>query len=256
MTAERLTAELEAAAADVAEAAADLIRSSIGRAAVAGTKSSPTDVVTKTDVAAEKLIRQELERRWPGSSFLGEELDDTTGWSGVGWILDPLDGTVNFLYDLPVVSVSIAATVDGRVVAGAVADIVRGELFSAAEGRGAHRDGAAIEVRPTSELAEALILTGFSYDADRRRRQATVVGRVLPEARDIRCFGSAALHLCWVACGRADGYFETDTKLYDFAAGALIAAEAGATVDLPDGPDSPLVATVPAIHPLLRDLIA
>jgi myo-inositol-1(or 4)-monophosphatase len=228
-------ASLEAIAAAVAGEAAALIAGSIGRATVTATKSSPTDVVTETDVAAEKLIRNELERRCPGSSVIGEELDNRHGSTGVGWIVDPLDGTVNFSYDLPIVSVSIAATIDGKVVAGAVCDVLRGERFSASDGNGARRDGRPIAVAPTGQLANSLILTGFSYDAGIRAEQAEVLTRVLPAARDIRCMGSAALNLCWVACGRGEAYFERDLKIYDYAAGALIATEAGAVVELPAG---------------------
>ena len=233
MTATIDPVDLEAMAAEVASLAAALIADAIGGATVTATKSSPTDVVTETDVAAEKLIRSELETRCPGSSIFGEELVDQLGSTGVGWIIDPLDGTVNFSYDLPVVSVSIAATVDSRVVAGAVADVLRQETFSASVGNGATRDGQPIAASSAEALAQALVLTGFSYDAGKRAEQAEVLTRVLPATRDIRCMGSAALNLCWVACGRAEAYFERDLKVYDYAAGAFIAAEAGAAVDLP-----------------------
>jgi myo-inositol-1(or 4)-monophosphatase len=215
-------------AVDVAELAAALVRQSVGEATITGTKSSPTDVVTETDVAAEKLIRSELEQRCPGSSVIGEEFEDTLGSTGVGWIVDPIDGTVNFAYDLPVMSVSIAATIDGHVVAGAVSDVLRRETFSAFAGGGAHRDGFPIAAGRRDGLSTALVLTGFSYDAPLRGLQADVLTRVLPAVRDIRCMGSAALNLCWVACGRADAFYQSDLKVYDQAAGALIAVESGA----------------------------
>lgn len=254
-------AELEAIAAEVAQLAAALVRRSIGRATVAGTKSTPTDVVTETDVAAEKLIRQELERRCPGSSVCGEELDDVVGSTGIGWVVDPIDGTVNFAYDLPVLSVSIAATIGGRIVAGAVADVVRGELFTAAEGRGARRDGVPIEVAGTDDLSSALVLTGFAYDARLRAEQALTLTELLPACRDIRCMGSAALNLCWVACGRGDAFYERDLKPYDHAAGALIAAEAGAAVLLPgsgagdDSADDLVLVAAPGIDDRLRAIV-
>ncbi len=224
---------LEQVAIDVAGLAAAFIVGRAGGSAVAGTKSSPTDVVTETDLAAEKLIREELERRCPGSSVVGEELEDTNGSSSIGWIVDPIDGTVNFAYDLPVFSVSIAATVNGRVVAGAVADAVRGEVFSAADGAGARRDGQRLRPSGVEELGQALVMTGFSYDAAIRAAEAAILADVLPAVRDIRCMGSAALNLCWVGCGRGEAFFERDLKVYDYAAGALIAAEAGVAVDLP-----------------------
>lgn len=224
---------LEVVAAEVAIIAAALVRHSVGRAAAAGTKSSPTDVVTATDVESEALIRRELLDRCPGSAIIGEELDDQAGANAVHWIVDPIDGTVNFLYDLPVVSVSIAAAIDSVTVAGAVADIVRGEVFSAALGGGARRNGQPVAARPTTELGQSLVGTGFSYSSERRSEQAAILNRLLPATRDIRCMGSAALNLCWVGCGRLDGYYEHDTKLYDYAAGAIIAREGGARVELP-----------------------
>ena len=247
---------LEYVAADVARMAAEFVLHSVGRAAAARTKSSPTDVVTLTDVESERLIRSELLVRCPGSTIVGEELDDEIGDSGMGWIVDPIDGTVNFLYDLPVVSVSIAATIDDRVVAGAVVDILRGDLFTAALGSGASRNGEPIVASQPASLDQALVGTGFSYDATLRKAQADVLTRVLPACRDIRCMGSAALNLCWVGCGRLDAYFERDIKVYDYAAGALIAAEAGAEVEL--GPNNDLDLTLvssPAIYDELISLV-
>ncbi len=227
--------DLESVAVDVAVLAAALVRDEAGCSTVSGTKSSPTDVVTETDLAAEKLIRRELEQRCPGSSIVGEELAETNGSNGVGWIVDPIDGTVNFAYDLPVFSVSIAATIGGRVVAGAVADVVRGETFSAAVGSGARRDGVGIEPSTVDDTSQALVLTGFSYDAAIRATEAAILTTVLPAVRDIRCMGSAALNLCWVGCGRGEAFYERDLKVYDYAAGALVAAESGVGVRLPAG---------------------
>ena len=247
---------LEHVAADVAQMAAKFVLRSVGRAAAARTKSTPTDVVTITDVESERLIRSELLVRCPGSTIVGEELDDEIGDSGIGWIVDPIDGTVNFLYDLPVVSVSIAATMHDHVVACAVIDILRGELFTAALGSGARRNGEAIVASQPASLDQALVGTGFSYDATLRKAQADALTRVLPACRDIRCMGSAALNLCWVGCGRLDAYFERDIKVYDYAAGALIAAEAGAEVELGSNNELDLtLVSSPAIFDVLVSLV-
>ncbi len=247
---------LERVAIEVSQVAAALVRGEMGRAAAAGTKSSPTDVVTESDLRSEALIRRELMARCPGSTIVGEELPDDVGTNTIGWIVDPIDGTVNFLYDLPVVSVSIAATIDGVTVAGAVTDVLRTETFSACLGGGARRDGEAISIRTTTELASSLVGTGFAYDAVRRRRQARIVAELLPASRDIRCVGSAALNLCWVGCGRLDAYFEQYTKQYDYATGALIAFEAGAVVELPAQNELDLVMAAPAsIFGSLRALV-
>lgn len=249
-------AELEAVAVDVAGSAAAFLRGVTGTGEALRTKSSPTDVVTAVDIQSEEFIRGELLRRCPDSSIVGEELADEVGGSGVGWIVDPIDGTVNFLYDLPVFAVSIAATRDGTVVAGAVADVLRGEVFSAALGSGARLDGVPIAAASSDGLAQALVATGFSYHAERRRQQAAALARVLPATRDVRAFGSAALHLCWVANGRCDAFFEHDLRVYDWAAGALIATESGAQVELPHELNDDLVfAASPTIFGPLRELI-
>lgn len=228
-------AELERIALDTAVAAAALVREAHGEGRRAGlaTKSSPTDIVTQTDLDSERLIHRHLVGFTPDAGFVGEEATAPPTPGRLQWIVDPLDGTVNFHYGLPVVAVSVAAAVDGRVVAGAVVDVLRGEAFSAALGRGARLDGDPITVSDCSELGLALVTTGFSYRSDVRGRQGEVVTRVLPRARDVRCFGSAALQLCWVGCGRVDAYFERDIKLWDHAAGSFIAREAGARVELP-----------------------
>jgi myo-inositol-1(or 4)-monophosphatase len=153
-------------------------------------------------------------------------------------------------------SVSVAATIDGVTVAGAVTDVLRTETFSACLGGGARRDGEAISIRTTTELASSLVGTGFAYDAVRRRQQARIVAELLPVSRDIRCVGSAALNLCWVGCGRLDAYFEQYTKQYDYATGALIAFEAGAVVELPAENELDLVMAAPAsIFGSLRALV-
>lgn len=247
---------LEAVAAEVARIAADSVRAVSGDAVVAATKSSDTDVVTVTDRATEQLIRDELRRRCPGSAIAGEEFDAATGVNNVGWIVDPIDGTVNFLYDLPVVSVSIAATLDGVPVAGAVADVHRGETYSAAVGTGARRDGVAIAVSGADDLALALVGTGFAYQAELRATEARVVADLLPRCRDIRCMGSAALNLCWVADGRLDAFYERDLKPYDHAAGAVIASEAGALVGQPGDVFGDLtIAATPSLFESLERIV-
>ncbi|MGP4111319.1 inositol monophosphatase family protein [Streptomyces sp. 4N509B] len=200
---------------------------------VAATKSSPVDVVTEMDLAAERLITGFLAERRPDDGLLGEEGADRRGTSGVRWIVDPLDGTVNYLYGLPHWAVSIAAEVDGEMVAGVVTAPMRGETYHAVRGEGAHRaaNGAAAEplrCRPSPPLNQALVGTGFNYVAAVRTAQAAVVQQLIPRVRDIRRSGSAAIDLCDVAAGRLDGFYERGLHPWDLAAGELIAREAGA----------------------------
>jgi myo-inositol-1(or 4)-monophosphatase len=251
--------ELRLLAEAIAREAGALLRDGLDRARLhVGTKSTGTDMVTEMDRAAEARIVERLLEARPDDGILGEEGTDRTGTSGVRWIVDPLDGTTNYLYGLPGFNVSIAAEVDGAVVAGAVLDVIRGELFAATLGGGATRDGAPIRHSGASDLALALVATGFSYDSDRRRKQAQVLVEVLPRVRDVRRFGAAAVDLCSVACGRVDGYYEKGLAPWDLAAGGLIAAEAGATVtDVAGG--APLagavVAAAPGVHEALRALL-
>ena len=237
-----------------------LIRTNLGQATGLGAKSSPTDVVTRTDLEAEDLIRRLLADATPGAAVLGEEAGQTPMPAGIGarlqWVVDPLDGTVNFLYSLPVMAVSVAAALDGAIVAGAVVDVLRHETFSASAGMGARVAGRRIETAHCASLARALVLTGFSYRAEIRGRQGSIVHALLPAARDIRCFGSAALQLCWVGAGRADAYFERDIKVWDYAAGALIAHEAGAVTELPCPENDDLViVAAPAVFDELRTVV-
>jgi myo-inositol-1(or 4)-monophosphatase len=226
-------ADLERIAAEAAQAAAAVVRPAYGNPSLVGRKSSPTDVVTQTDLRAEELVTRLLRKRTPAAGFLGEEGGKSAPAARLQWVIDPLDGTINFLYGVPLFAVSIAAAVDGEVVAGAVVDVLRGELFSAHLGGGARCGSEPIAASPCASLADALVATGFSYRAELRSLQGEVAQRLLSRARDLRCFGSAALELCWVACARLDGYFQRDTELWDRAAGALIAEEAGARVELP-----------------------
>ncbi|MFD8544322.1 inositol monophosphatase family protein [Streptomyces sp. NPDC059649] len=195
---------------------------------VAATKTSPIDVVTEMDLASEKLITGFLGEHRPDDGFLGEEGASSEGTSGIRWVIDPVDGTVNYLYDLPSWAVSIAAEKDGEVVVGVVAAPMRGETCHAVLGRGAYSNGERIRHRPAPPLSQALLGTGFAYLADRRAAQAEVLRTLLPRVRDIRRGGSAAIDLCDVACGRLDAYYERGLNPWDLAAGALIAREAGA----------------------------
>ncbi|WP_242641336.1 inositol monophosphatase family protein [Streptomyces kasugaensis] len=195
---------------------------------VAATKTSPIDVVTEMDIASEKLITGFLAEHRPDDGFLGEEGASVAGTSGVRWVIDPVDGTVNYLYGLPSWAVSIAAEKDGETVAGVVAAPMRGETYRAVLGGGAYRDGERLHHRPAPPLSQALVATGFGYLAERRAGQAEVVRTLLPRVRDIRRGGSAAIDLCDVACGRLDAYYERGLNPWDLAAGELIAREAGA----------------------------
>ncbi|MGW4159940.1 inositol monophosphatase family protein [Streptomyces sp. NPDC004788] len=196
--------------------------------AVAKTKSSAIDVVTEMDIAAEKLITGFLAEHRPHDGFLGEEGAATPGTSGVRWVIDPLDGTVNYLYGLPTWSVSIAAERDGETVVGVVEVPMRGETFRAVLGGGAWLGDRRLATRPSPELDQALVATGFGYLQNRRAHQADVAQRLLPQVRDIRRAGSAAIDLCDVAAGRLDAYYERGLNPWDLAAGDLIAREAGA----------------------------
>lgn len=249
--------ELEAIAVEAGREGASVIRRAAGELGAVSTKSTPTDPVTSLDLASERAIRAVLAARTPDATVLGEEAGMVDGSSEVGWIIDPIDGTVNLTYDLPVLSVSVAATLAGEVAAGAVIDVRRGDVFSAARGVGARRDGSPIEVSHPSSLAQSLIGTGFAYTSAGRALEAPYLQRVLPAARDIRCFGSAALNLCWVACGRLDGFYQRDMRYWDYAAGALIAVEAGARLEWPSADNGELmVASGPGIHAALLRLVS
>ncbi|MGW0564888.1 inositol monophosphatase family protein [Streptomyces sp. NPDC003016] len=224
-----LTSELLELALEAARRAGALLRD--GRPAdlgVAATKSSPVDVVTEMDVAAEKLITDFLTEHRPEDGILGEEGASSEGTSGVRWVIDPLDGTVNYLYGLPTWAVSIAAERDGETLVGVVEAPMRRETYHAVLGGGAYADGAALRVRPAPPLDQALVSTGFNYVATVRSHQADIAQRLIPRVRDIRRGGSAAIDLSDVAAGRLDGYYERGLSPWDLAAGDLIAREAGA----------------------------
>lgn len=231
-------------------------RSGLGRSGVTA-KSTPTDVVTSVDTATEAMVRDRLGQLRPGEPVVGEEGGGAPVQGAVTWVVDPIDGTVNFLYGLPWYAVSLAATRDGVSLAGAVAEPAAGRLWSAARGGGATLDGRRLRAGDVSDLAMTMVATGFSYVPQRRARQAAFVARLAPRIRDVRTPGSAALNVCAVAAGWLDAYLEHGTNWWDWAAAALIAQEAGAVVrtpapagqGVPDdglGPDALLVAA-PAV---------
>ncbi|WP_392673141.1 inositol monophosphatase family protein [Streptomyces sp. LN785] len=257
--------ELLGLALEAARRAGALLRD--GRPAdlgVAATKSSPIDVVTEMDIAAEKLITGFLAEHRPQDGVLGEEGASSTGSSGIRWVIDPLDGTVNYLYGLPTWAVSIAAERDGERVVGVVEAPMRRETYYAVLGCGAYANGGAygdrtaLRTRPAPPLDQALVSTGFNYVTDVRTHQADVAQRLIPQLRDIRRSGSAAVDLCDVAAGRLDGYYERGLHPWDLAAGDLIAREAGALTGGRPGtpPDGDLtVAASPGVFEPLQTLL-
>jgi myo-inositol-1(or 4)-monophosphatase len=226
-----LAHRLLALAVDVAHDAGRLIVEDRPRGmGVADTKTTATDIVTVMDRRSEQLIVERIAAARPDDGFLGEEGSAREGSSGVSWVVDPIDGTVNYLYEIPAYAVSIAAAIDGEVVAGAVVNPVLGETWTAVRGEGAWLDGRRLEAVAPPPLELALVATGFGYDARRRTRQAEILQAVLPRVRDVRRFGAASLDLCAVATGRVDAFYEQGLKAWDLAAGGLVASEAGATV--------------------------
>ena len=261
--------ELRALAVSVAREAGDLLADRAGQVEVAATKSSPTDVVTEMDRRSEELIRSRILAARPSDAILGEEggMIGNADNAPVLWVIDPLDGTVNYLYGLHDWAVSVAAAVDGEIVAGAVYVPARGELFSAVKDGGALLESAdgesKLHCNTGVTLDRALIGTGFGYLAARRKVQGEVVAAMLPQVRDIRRIGVASVDLCAVAAGRLDGFYERGLNYWDWAAGALVAAEAGAvagglhgrpvspSLTVVAGPDlfGPLTAALAALDP-------
>jgi myo-inositol-1(or 4)-monophosphatase len=232
-----------------AQAAADELVGRAGHAGAVAYKSTATDPVSDADRAAESACVAVLMAERPADGLLGEEGAARIGTTGLRWVIDPLDGTVNYLYGIPQSAVSVACEQqrDGNwhAVAGVVVDIARAEVFTATLGGGAFAGGRRLQVNDPVALSAALINTGFSYDATSRARQAAVVAELLPRARDIRRLGSAALDLCWVAAGRCDGYYEDQLNRWDWAAGLLISREAGASASPLAGG---LVVSGPSLH--------
>jgi myo-inositol-1(or 4)-monophosphatase len=275
--------ELLALAIEAARMAGGLLaeRARHGFEREVASKSTPTDLVSEADVSSQRAIRELVRERRPDDGFVGEEEGESeTGSSGLRWVVDPLDGTVNFLFAIPQWSVSVAVRDAAGTIAGAVFDPNRDELFYATrEGparidgpRGAielaHRAGADVsherltgeDAGPGGEdLASAMVATGLAYDADVRRAQARVLERVVPRVRDIRRFGSAALDLAWTAAGRFDAYYERSVKQWDIAAGALICERAGLQIrELPEHENLPwgILAAPPALAGPLLELVS
>lgn len=222
-------------------------------------KSTATDLVTEADRAVERLIVDRLHAHRPDDLILGEELGQGQGrGGGVRWVVDPIDGTVNYVYGLPPYAVSIAAQIDGDTVAAVVRNAASGEQWAAVRGGGAWRDGMRLSGSPATDLSRSLIATGFCYDATGRRFQAGVAAAILPLVRDIRRFGAASVDLCFAAEGRVDAYFEQGLNEWDHAAGALIAREAGLLVTglrgAAPGPRM-VVAAPPGLYGQLHDLL-
>jgi myo-inositol-1(or 4)-monophosphatase len=232
-------------------AAAELLERYGGPVEGLDSKTSATDPVSDADREAERAIRELLEAERPGDALIGEEGSREAGESGRRWVIDPLDGTVNYLYGIPQWCVSIALEDGDGGLAAVVLDPVREELFTAERGGGARLNDRQVRVNAREDLGRALIATGFSYEAAHRAEQAQVVSRVLPRVRDIRRAGSAALDLAWVAVGRLDGFYERGVKHWDWAAGRMLVEEAGgATRDMHGEPYGLLAAAPALLEPL------
>lgn len=258
-----LVAELGAVASELARSAGALVREGRPRTVdVAATKSSAVDVVTAMDLAAEALLRRTLVERRPDDGILGEEEGLRAGTSGVTWVIDPIDGTVNYLYGLPAYAVSVAAVVGEptpetwTVVAGCVHHVADGRTWTATAGGGAFEDGRRLQVDASPSLSGCLLATGFGYTVERRRGQARVVAELLPRVRDIRRMGSAAIDMCQVAAGNLDLYYEHGLQPWDLAAASLVAREAGAAVLGLRGRAASEAMTVVGPEPTVHELAA
>jgi myo-inositol-1(or 4)-monophosphatase len=253
-------AELLEIAVGVAREAGALLlkRFDGGRERALASKSTPTDLVSEADLASERLIRERLAETRPADGFLGEEGGGKDGSSGLTWVVDPLDGTINFLFSIPQWCVSVAVADTRGSLVGAIFDPCRDELFTATRDGDPMLNGAPIVASERADLASAMVATGFAYDADVRAAQADVFARLIPRVRDIRRFGSAALDLAWTATGRYDAYFERTVKPWDIAAGTLVCERAGlSVVELPerDGLPFGVMAAVPALSRELFELV-
>jgi myo-inositol-1(or 4)-monophosphatase len=250
-----LSADAAAIAEEAARAAGAILLERFGTEhALERTKSSPTDLVSEADLLAEKAIRDVIAARAPGDAIMGEEGTDTAGTTGRRWVVDPLDGTVNFVFGIPQWAVSVAC----EDVAGVIFDPCHDELFVASDGR-ATVNGTPLEASRRGELASALVATGFGYEAQVRERQAEVVARLLPLVRDIRRGGSAALDLAWTAAGRLDAFYERGVKPWDIASGVLLCRAAGLDVrelEPRDGLPRGVVAAPQALMGTLFELVA
>lgn len=248
-------ADLLHIAVELARAAgAKLVAGQARNRTLVETKSTRTDMVTEMDRASESLIADGLRLARPHDGLLSEEGTVAPSTSGITWVVDPLDGTTNYLYEFPSWAVSIGAEFDGEPCLGVVYDPVHDELFTALKGQGAHINGEPLKMAGAQDLATALVGTGFAYDARARRRQAEELALVLPSVRDIRRAGSAASDMCWVAAGRLDAYYERGTQRWDTAAGTVIVTEAGGVVGRMD--DGTIVAAPAHLFDGLMALLA
>ena len=253
-------AELLAVACEVAEQAGALLRQRFGqpRAGVQA-KTTPTDLVSEADHAAEALIRELLAARRPGDAVLGEEGGSQAGASGLRWVVDPLDGTVNFLFGIPHWAVSLACEDEHGALVGVIHDPLRGELFAVTRDAQPTLDSRPITASSATDLPTALVATGYAYDVRVRARQAQVAVGVAARARDLRRAGSAALDLAWTACGRFDAFYERGLQPWDRAAGALLCARAGLVLrelDATDGMPAGLLVAPPGLVEELAELVA
>jgi myo-inositol-1(or 4)-monophosphatase len=262
MTAEgdksELIGELRALAVELSRAASRVHLEGLGRARDVTTKSAPNDFVSDVDRLAEATIVAMLAAARPHDAILAEEGSAREGSSGVRWVVDPLDGTMNYVYGYPAFCSSVAAEIDGETVVGVVCESLTGIVFWAVRGGGAWQDERRLAVHPQAVLAHALVGTGFSYEASQRARQGAAVAYLLGRVADIRRGGSAALDLCRLAAGQLDAYYELDLSPWDYAAGRLIAQEAGARVAaLPagHGKGPAIVGASPVLMPAFVDLL-
>ena len=252
--------ELRSIAEQLARAAGDMALA--GRKSgdvTATTKSSPTDMVTQYDKASEDMITAGLRELRPDDGIVGEEGASRDGTSGITWHIDPIDGTSNFYFDIPMWAVSIGVVDEHGPIAGAVYAPALGDMFTAARGEGATLNGNRISVRENTILSDALVCTGFSYHVSQREAHARRVATMVGQIRDIRRFGAAAIDLCFVACGRLDAYFEEHLNSWDLIAGQVIATEAGAIVTNFSGDTvtpQQVLATQPGVQKALIRLIA
>lgn len=264
MTVSAAPEDLLALAIDVAvEAGASLRERFVGGATSAlRSKTTPTDLVSEADFAAERLIRDRLAVARPEDAVLGEEGGDEgpkgSEASGLQWVVDPLDGTINFLFGIPQWAVSVACEDADGALAGVIHDPMREETFTASRSGPATLNGSAVEGSETEELSTALVATGFAYGADVRARQAEVLTRLLPVVRDIRRMGSAALDLAWTSCGRYDAYFERGVERWDVAAGRLLCERVGLEARSLEGAELPagLLVAPRGIVDELYDIVA
>jgi myo-inositol-1(or 4)-monophosphatase len=223
------------------------------------TKSSPTDVVTAADRAVERLVVERLRAARPDDGLLGEEGAETPGTTGWRWVIDPIDGTVNYLYGIPQWATSIGVEHGGQTVVGVIYDASKDELWTAVRGRGAWLNGRRLQCSTETQLSQALVGTGFGYATERRAQQSLLLPVLLPVVRDIRRLGAGALDLCAVAAGRLDAYYEQGLSPWDLSAGGLIATEAGALVTGLDGREASqdlVLAAAPGVHEALHTLLS